>query len=97
MHNLTSGWNRCLAGVEVRANGGYIAAPPSLRRSGSRYAWLDPNQEIAPIPEWFKEPPRRFRRVISSAPRFTTGAGTAYGLAMLCSQLDTQRRGDLFQ
>jgi putative DNA primase/helicase len=45
-----------LAGVDLRANGGYIVAPPSLHRTGNRYEWLDEGLEPAPIPLWLKQP-----------------------------------------
>lgn len=38
-------------GVDLRANGGYIVAPPSLHQSGRRYEVLD-DSEIAPAPIW---------------------------------------------
>ncbi len=41
-------------GVDIRANGGYIVAPPSPHLSGNCYEVLD-NHEIAPCPEWLAE------------------------------------------
>jgi hypothetical protein len=38
-------------GVDVRANGGYVAAPPSLHASGRRYEWLN-DLEPAAMPDW---------------------------------------------
>ncbi|MFC1944770.1 bifunctional DNA primase/polymerase [Chloroflexota bacterium] len=37
-------------GIDLRANGGQIVAPPSLHRSGNRYKVLD-DAEIAPVPD----------------------------------------------
>ena len=48
-------------GIDVRAAGGYVIAPPSLHRSGNRYTWgrldgLDGGDgEIAPAPGWLLE------------------------------------------
>lgn len=45
-----------LPGVDRRANGGYIVAPPTLHVSGRRYAWhsgLGP--EMADVPHWLSE------------------------------------------
>ena len=53
-------------GIDIRADGGYVVAPPSLHKSGKRYAWepgsgLD-DVALAPVPGWllekFIEPPR---------------------------------------
>jgi bifunctional DNA primase/polymerase-like protein/primase-like protein len=67
-------------GVDIRANGGYVVAPPSLHGSGLRYVWADgrapDNIGIAPLPDWLRryaidEPTRRgypiahWRRLIS--------------------------------
>ena len=42
------------AGVDIKLGGvGYIAAPPSLHKSGQRYEWLDiPDTGIAEAPLW---------------------------------------------
>jgi hypothetical protein len=39
------------AGIDLRADGGYVLLPPSLHRSGSVYEWDGPG-ETAPLPEW---------------------------------------------
>ncbi|WP_166804971.1 DUF3987 domain-containing protein [Nitrosococcus wardiae] len=47
-------------GVDSRADGGYIVAPPSLHESWRRYEWeasSDPTEGVLPVdpPEWFIE------------------------------------------
>ena len=39
-------------GVDVRGDGGYAAAPPSVLASGKRYSWITPAARPVPLPEW---------------------------------------------
>jgi hypothetical protein len=43
-------------GIDIRADGGYVVAPPSLHASGLRYVWVEgraPGRiEIAALPDW---------------------------------------------
>lgn len=39
-------------GLDVRGDGGQIAAAPTLHASGRRYRWRDWNAEPAPMPAW---------------------------------------------
>jgi len=39
-------------GLDVRADGGYVVAPPSLHASGTLYEWIDENVKIIPAPGW---------------------------------------------
>jgi bifunctional DNA primase/polymerase-like protein/primase-like protein len=40
-------------GIDIRADGGYVLAPPSLHPSGRRYAWsVDSASAIAAAPDW---------------------------------------------
>jgi hypothetical protein len=38
-------------GLDLKADGGYVAAPPSLHPSGARYRWVSGCSEIAPLPD----------------------------------------------
>lgn len=41
------------AGLDVRSDGGYVVAPPSLHASGKRYCWsVDSASSIASAPDW---------------------------------------------
>jgi len=55
-------------GVDLRGDGGYVVAPPSLHASGQRYAWVENRTPdltpLAPLPDWVlrrtvEEPGRR--------------------------------------
>jgi len=43
-------------GVDLRGDGGYVVAPPSLHASGLRYAWVGDRKpkpsDLAPLPGW---------------------------------------------
>ena len=39
-------------GLDIRAEGGYIVAPPSIHASGDRYAWLREDLEPETCPDW---------------------------------------------
>lgn len=41
-------------GLDVKGDGGYVVAPPSVHASGAPYRWKEPPTQtaIAPLPEW---------------------------------------------
>lgn len=80
-----------LPGVDLRANGGYVVAPPSVHRSGARYSWLDDDRDLAAAPAWLRQPPRRAPVVGDVEPARFTGDGTAYGTAVLRDELQRLR------
>jgi len=67
---IRSGTNKLGAGIDVRALGGYVVAPPSLHISGNRYDWdADLGIEttaIMELPEWLakklKDTPQKITR-----------------------------------
>jgi hypothetical protein len=42
-------------GLDVRGEGGFVVAPPSLHRSGHRYRWRQPPGELPQAPAWLIE------------------------------------------
>jgi hypothetical protein len=64
-------------GLDTRADGGYIIAPPSLHKSGKRYVWEvlhEPDDlPLAPLPEWVRvlcQETTQARRTAASAGAF---------------------------
>lgn len=39
-------------GLDIRGDGGYIVAPPSIHASLKPYQWINPTEQIADIPQW---------------------------------------------
>jgi hypothetical protein len=39
-------------GVDVKGDGGYVVAPPSVHESGDKYEWMVADVESAPLPQW---------------------------------------------
>jgi hypothetical protein len=89
LHNHTNrlpGIDKKLPGIDLRADGGYFIAPPSVHVSGNRYEWLDPTVPIADAPAWLREPERRPIYVPTVPTRFD-GDGTRVGLKVMRKQL----------
>jgi archaellum biogenesis ATPase FlaH len=48
-----------LPGIDLRSEGGYVVAPPSVHPSGAVYAWIDPQLPLPKLPRWILKPVRQ--------------------------------------
>jgi hypothetical protein len=63
-----TGFSRRRAGIDLKADGGYVVAPPSRHVSGAQYQWLSQSAELADAPAWLVELSADGRVVGSASP-----------------------------
>jgi hypothetical protein len=71
-HIPTSAQLGGFSGLDVRADGGYIVAPPSLHQSGQQYRWEEPVHALERLPCWLYEvltPPRHPEQAMAPSNR----------------------------
>jgi hypothetical protein len=82
-------------GVDVKASGGYLIAPPSRHHSGERYRWLVWDEEPPTLPYYLRPLPRvpRLATAARALPQSTgTARVTPYAVAALRGEVDDARR-----
>jgi hypothetical protein len=52
-HKISNSVGQIGVGLDIRGDGGYVIAPPSIHPSGRAYAWsVDTSNEFADAPDW---------------------------------------------
>ncbi len=52
LRDITGSTSEIGEGLDIRANGNYIIAPPSKHKSGRRYSWFGVNTPLEDAPDW---------------------------------------------
>lgn len=67
-------------GIDIRADGSFVVAPPSMHRSGAQYRWVDETVKLAAAPQWIIQ--------LANAPKAKTAAKTKLPAAKTASTDD---------
>lgn len=83
--------SRVARGIDVKGDGGYIVAPPSIHPDGPIYRWVN-DAPIGPAPSWLEELTRKrpppTPTIPPPTPRPYSGAPGAYATAALEREID---------
>lgn len=92
-HDIRNSASRVAQGIDVRGDGGYVVAPPSVHPSGRVYVWAQdvPADGLPKISARWAEllaPPPAPPRSPLPAPRGFSGVATPYGTAAMRALLE---------
>jgi len=82
---------RIHAGIDVRADGGYVVAPPSVHPDGAVYRWVNDREPVV-APDWLVQLARQRPGApairLPLVPRSHAGSSGAYGKAALNREIE---------
>jgi hypothetical protein len=89
---IPSSLSHVAAGIDVKAQGGYIVVAPSVHPDGPLYRWIN-DEPIVEAPKWLvalarKAVPPQQPIVLPSAPQGSSGPPGAYGAAALRREIE---------
>ena len=80
-----------LPGIDLRGDGGYVVAPPSVHASARTYLWCGSRRRLETLPEWLWPRPPPPSRVVP-VPRARAAGPSPYGGAALAREVEAVRR-----
>ena len=81
-----------LPGIDLRGDGGYVGAPPTVHASGRPYRWASRQPGApAPLPRWLWPPPPR-PAPMNGPPALRAEGASPYGRAALDAETQALRR-----
>lgn len=95
--NVPNSTAKVAAGIDVKSDGGYVVAPPSIHRSGKHYEWNGADHfELTAVPNWLlaliREPVQWGDGTVSGRPRAELTICEGARNAVLTSLAGSMRR-----
>jgi hypothetical protein len=93
-HDVRNSAGRLGPGLDVRGDGGYVVAPPSIHPDGTRYVWAGEHRKLAPWPSWLEPAQNEPLSATESLRTYSAGVtvrGDRYAAAALAGEAEHVR------